>query len=110
MNRYEIVRTIGRGGNGLVLLCRQKDMPDMQLVVVKQIPIDMMSQVDRASAIRTFPYVVFLIYLTSGEAKMLQTLTHPNIIGYYDSFIDMNAMCIVMQYAEGSFCLDNISS
>jgi hypothetical protein len=63
MNRYETVRVIGRGGNGIVLLCRQKDTPDTQLVVVKQIPIDMMSQVDRASAIRAFIYLYLSFHL-----------------------------------------------
>jgi serine/threonine protein kinase len=32
----------------------------------------------------------------------MSSLHHPNIIGYYDSFIDgNNHFCIVMQYAHG---------
>ena len=31
---------------------------------------------------------------------MLESLNHPNIIKYYDSFTWKNKYCIVMEYAE----------
>lgn len=35
---------------------------------------------------------------------MLESLNHPNIIKYYDSFTWKNKYCIVMEYAEnGNF-------
>lgn len=35
-----------------------------------------------------------------NEAKVLKSLDHPNIIAHYDSFIQNNKLCILMEYAE----------
>jgi NIMA (never in mitosis gene a)-related kinase 1/4/5 len=36
----------------------------------------------------------------NNEIKILQTLDHPNIIKYYESFVYKNHLCIVTEYAE----------
>ena len=33
--------------------------------------------------------------------QVLDMLHHPNIIAYYDSFVEDKALMIVMEYAEG---------
>lgn len=35
------------------------------------------------------------------EVKLLSLLHHPNIVGYYDSFIENNRLHIIMDYANG---------
>jgi len=35
------------------------------------------------------------------EVKLLKMLSHPNIIGYLEDFIDNNNLCIIMEYAQG---------
>ena len=45
MEDYQIERIIGRGAYGTVYLCQRK--ADARLVIIKQIPIEQMSPVDR---------------------------------------------------------------
>lgn len=35
------------------------------------------------------------------EAVLLRSLSHPNVIGYYDAFCTEGRLCIVMEYADG---------
>lgn len=37
-----------------------------------------------------------------NEAKVLSMLEHPNIIEYYENFLEDKALMIVMEYAEGN--------
>lgn len=41
-----------------------------------------------------------------NEVKVLDMLDHPNIIAYYDSFVEDKALMIVMEYAEGGTIFD----
>ncbi len=36
-----------------------------------------------------------------NEAKVLAMLDHPNIIEYYENFLEDKALMIVMEYAPG---------
>ena len=38
------------------------------------------------------------------EALILVRLRHPNIVRFYDSFIDASYFCIVTEYCEVKFC------
>jgi NIMA (never in mitosis gene a)-related kinase len=48
-------------------------LSDDQEVIIKQIPVEQLSKVDRQA--------------TLNEAKVLAMLHHPNIIEYYENFI-----------------------
>lgn len=54
---------------------------------MKQIPVDAMTKDERLAAL--------------NEVKVLSILNHPNIIKYYENFLEQAALMIVMEYAEG---------
>ena len=71
MDRYEHVKVIGRGAFGMVSLYKRKN--DNRFVIIKQIPVEQLSKLDRQA--------------TVNEIKVLAMLHHPNIIEYYESFL-----------------------
>ncbi|XP_006811323.1 serine/threonine-protein kinase Nek8-like [Saccoglossus kowalevskii] len=85
MEKYEKIRVVGRGAYGTVHLCRKNT--DNKLVIIKQIPVEQMTKEERQAAI--------------NEVKVLSMLDHPNIIEYYENFLEDKALMIVMEYAEG---------
>ncbi len=94
MDKYERVRVVGRGAFGTVYLCRR--LADQREVIVKQIPVEQLSRMDRLATI--------------NEVKVLAMLQHPNVIEYYDNFIQDQAMMIVMEYAAGGTLHDYLES
>ena len=85
MDAYERIRTVGRGAYGVVILCQRRS--DGALVIIKEIPVEEMTIEERQSAL--------------NEVKVLDMLDHPNIVAYFDSFVEDKALMIVMEYAEG---------
>mmetsp|Transcript_9901 Transcript_9901/g.36909 ORF Transcript_9901/g.36909 Transcript_9901/m.36909 type:complete len:876 (-) Transcript_9901:98-2725(-) len=87
MNKYQVEKKIGKGSYGNVYICRAK--ADGKRYVLKKIPLDNMSAKEKHS--------------TRQEVALLQSLQHPNIVGYKDSFMTSNdkELCIVMTYCEG---------
>lgn len=67
---------------------------DSAQVVIKQIPVDDMGKDERFAAL--------------NEVKVLAMLQHPNIIAYYDNFVDQKTLMIVMEYASGGTLHDFI--
>ena len=57
-------------------------------MIIKQIPIEEMTREERQAAL--------------NEVKVLSMLNHPNIIAYYDSFLEDKALMICMEYAQGN--------
>jgi len=82
-SKYEIIKPIGKGKFAIVYRASRKS--DNQLVAVKKISIDMMDAKSRTKTLK--------------EVKLLQTLNHPNIIAYLDSFIDGAELIIVFEWA-----------
>lgn len=68
-----------------VYLCRR--LADQKLVIIKQIPVETMTKEERQAAL--------------NEVKVLSMLDHPNIIEYYENFLEDKALMIVMEYAQG---------
>ncbi|CAH1244165.1 NEK8 [Branchiostoma lanceolatum] len=85
MDKYEKIRVVGRGAYGTVYLCKRLDA--QKEVIIKQIPIEQMTKDERQSAL--------------NEVRVLSMLHHPNIIEYYESFLEDKALMIVMEYAPG---------
>lgn len=67
---------------------------DNSLIVIKQITVDELQKEDRKAAM--------------NEIDILERLKHPNIIAYFDSFVDDKSLMIVMEYAPGGTLFDFI--
>ncbi|CDW79259.1 protein kinase domain containing protein [Stylonychia lemnae] len=83
MEKYEKVKQIGRGTFGDVLLVKKKD--DEQLYAMKRVPFELEQQEKKE---------------INNEIAVLKTLNHPNVVKYYESFLNKNKLCIVMDFAE----------
>lgn len=69
----------------IVHLCLRK--ADQKLVIIKQIPVEQMTKEERQSA--------------QNECQVLKLLNHPNVIEYYENFLEDKALMIAMEYAPG---------
>ncbi|XP_013083908.2 serine/threonine-protein kinase Nek8-like isoform X1 [Biomphalaria glabrata] len=94
MEKYEKIGVVGRGAYGTVHLCVH--LSDRKNVIIKQIPVEQMTKDERQAAL--------------NEVKVLSMLHHPNIIQYYENFLEDKALMIVMEYAEGGTLLDFLQS
>ncbi|RUS85141.1 hypothetical protein EGW08_007105 [Elysia chlorotica] len=94
MEKYEKIRVVGRGAYGTVHLCIR--LSDKKQVIIKQIPVEQMTKDERQAAL--------------NEVKVLSMLHHPNIIQYYENFLEDKALMIVMEYAQGGTLLDFLQS
>lgn len=66
-------------------LCRRRS--DGALVILKEIPVEQMTRDERLAA--------------QNECQVLKLLNHPNIIEYYENFLEDKALMIAMEYAPG---------
>ncbi|KAM4565740.1 serine/threonine-protein kinase Nek8 [Odontesthes bonariensis] len=92
MEKYEKIKVVGRGAFGIVHLCRRRS--DGALVILKEIPVEQMSRDERLAA--------------QNECQVLKLLNHPNIIEYYENFLEDKALMIAMEYAPGGTLADYI--
>ncbi|KFP47761.1 Serine/threonine-protein kinase Nek8, partial [Cathartes aura] len=69
----------------IVHLCLRK--ADQKLVILKQIPVEQMSKDERLGG--------------QNECQVLKLLSHPNVIEYYENFLEDKALMIAMEYAPG---------
>jgi len=91
---YEPQRLLGRGAFGTVILARLDDVDESSggsssssLRVVKQVELHGADDKQRTEALQ--------------ETEVLRCLCHPNIIGYYEAFLEGATLCIAMEYADG---------
>jgi NIMA (never in mitosis gene a)-related kinase len=80
---YDVVKPIGKGKFAVVYRAQRKS--DGQLVAIKKIAIDAMDQKARDKTLK--------------EVRLLQSVHHPNIIEYMDSFIEGDELIIVFEWA-----------
>jgi serine/threonine-protein kinase SRK2 len=84
MDQYEYIKTLGSGNFGVTVLMRHKDTGET--VAVKQLPRG--SKIDKN---------VF------REVLNHHRLSHPNVIGFKEVYVDDRNLNIVMEYAAGWF-------
>uniref|UniRef100_A0AAX7UB37 non-specific serine/threonine protein kinase n=1 Tax=Astatotilapia calliptera TaxID=8154 RepID=A0AAX7UB37_ASTCA len=66
----------------------------LQLCLTLEIPVEQMSRDERLAA--------------QNECQVLKLLNHPNIIEYYENFLEDKALMIAMEYAPGGTLADYI--
>eukprot|EP00941_MAST-03F_sp_MAST-3F-sp1_P002275 g2275.t1 len=86
MDRYEKIRTIGRGQFGEAVLCRDLKSRRGDKVVVKRVSIELMTRTERKQAL--------------AEVTLLSSLKHPNVVIYHGSFMMGEDLHIVMEYCS----------
>ncbi|HYO96989.1 MAG TPA: serine/threonine-protein kinase [Polyangiaceae bacterium] len=92
IGRYEIVRLLGRGAMGRVLLARDPVLD--RAVAVKLLRDDLRLAPEQRAA---------LISRMRQEARASARVTHPNIVGLFDMGEDAElGLYLVFEYAEGA--------
>jgi serine/threonine protein kinase len=92
-NRFEILRSLGVGGQGTAYLCRFVDSTEAKTVVLKEtiIPIFADSAV-RRKALERF----------EKEAKLLKSLKYDGIVSLLDYFVEDHRAYLVLEHIDGS--------
>lgn len=84
-NDIEVIRAIGKGTHGTVVLARRR--LDGAVVAVKRVRTSQISENGRKQA--------------DNEVILLKSLYHVNIVRFYDHFMVDDELNIVMEYADG---------
>ncbi|KAL9644369.1 hypothetical protein ABK040_005827 [Willaertia magna] len=93
-DKYILEKKIGSGSYGSVYIVHHSSKPEKKYVL-KKIPLKGLSQKEKQSA--------------KQEVKLLQSLQHPFIVRYIDSFLDEDSnLCIVMSYCKGGDIANHI--
>jgi NIMA (never in mitosis gene a)-related kinase len=85
MDRYDLLKLLGKGAYGRVDLARVKATGEQ--VAIKKVKLSNMTMPARLKA--------------QDEVKLLSSLSHTNIVAYKESFQERNSLYIVMEYVDG---------
>ena len=85
MDSYLIGRVLGSGAQGRALLVTRKS--DEAEFAMKQVAYSTLKPAEQKACLH--------------EVQLLSRLTHPNIIGYHDAFLEDSQLYIVMELAAG---------
>src|ERR1035438_465977 len=96
VDRYEIVRELGRGGMGMVYLAND-NLLKRQAAIKRVLPPKTPDQTDWDETLRRF----------IREAQAAASLNHPNLVAIYDVVTDEDATSIVMEFVQGK-TLDHV--
>ena len=94
-NRYQVQRSLARGGMGAVYQAEDTQLFNRRCVV-KEMLTGHLSPADKAEAERNF----------RREAALLASLRHPGIPQIYEYFIEGDRYYLVMEYVEGDSLAD----
>ncbi|XP_063951532.1 serine/threonine-protein kinase Nek11-like [Lytechinus pictus] len=99
-NRYRVEKKLGSGNFGTAFLVfdmkANPDKGEEQWKVLKEISCGDLAPDETVDAMH--------------EAKLLSKLQHPNIVKFYDSFLDGEFFCIITEYCEGGDLDDKITA
>ena len=86
MNDFEIIKELGKGVFGTVLLVKRKE--DNNIYAIKRVQISGLNQKEKQNAL--------------NEIRILASISHQNIIGYKESFFDEKAQTLnlVLEFAD----------
>ncbi len=87
IGRYDVVGQVGAGSTGVVWLATQPEVD--RPVAIKQLAADLASDPDFRDRFRT-------------EARVLASLTTPNVVAVYDYVETADGAYIVEEYVDGS--------
>lgn len=92
-SRYEVLHSLGVGGQGTAYLCRDLKTSDKNLVVLKEtiLPV-FVDPIVRRKALEGF----------EREAKLLQSLEHVGIVQLLDFFVEDHRAYLVLEHLSGS--------
>jgi serine/threonine-protein kinase len=90
--RFEVLKSLGVGGQGTAYLCRQSLNTNLEPVVLKEtiLPI-FVDNALRRKALESF----------DQEAKLLKSLDHPGIVRLSDYFVEDHRAYLVMEHIDG---------
>ena len=87
LSDFIIMKLLGKGSFGSVFLVKRKK--DDQIYAMKRINLPKSPSNEKEAAL--------------NEIRLLASLSHPNVIGYKETFCDISTgdLCIVMEYGDG---------
>ncbi|XP_074654036.1 serine/threonine-protein kinase Nek9-like [Tubulanus polymorphus] len=91
---YIPIRVLGKGAFGEAVLYRKTE--DNSLVVWKEINLAPLTEKERRDA--------------QNEIDILSMLNHPNVVMYYNHFLDVETLLIEMEYANGGTMYHKIAN
>jgi len=94
MNQYKRLTVLGRGSYGVASLVRKR-AEDGQSGNKDLLRLYVSKEVD----LHTMPQAV--LQETENEVKILKSLSHVNIVAYFDTFVEDEVLHIIMEYADG---------
>ena len=86
INDFEIIKQLGKGVFGIVLLARRRE--DNKIYAIKRVQISNLNQKEKQNAL--------------NEVRILASISHQNIIGYKESFYDEDTQTLnlVLEFAD----------
>ena len=84
---YEVIKPIGKGKFAIVYRARR--LADDTVVALKRVRVDQMDEKARTKALK--------------EVRLVQSLNHPNVVQYLDSFLEGNELVIALEWAAAGY-------
>lgn len=99
-DRFEVLKTLGVGGQGTAYLCRDLSSKDGGTIVLKEtiLPI-FVNEAVRRNALERF----------EKEARLLKSINSNGIVGLLDYFIEDHRAYLVLEHIDGSTLRDLVS-